>query len=143
MHSFVKCGQFVKQVPLAAVLMSRRQKVDYVAAFAELKRILVTYSMDDCLLDFEMATWISLRENFPGITIHGYLFHYQAIYRRVGLLGLIGEYKQEGSEVRELVKKLFTIPLLPHRKMVDSFKCLLTAAESPEYHEKLSQLLFQ
>ena len=31
--------------------------------------------------------------------------------------------------------------MLPHRKMVDSFKCLLTAAESPDYHGKLSQLL--
>ena len=40
-----------------------------------------------------------------------------------------------------MVKKLFTIPLLPHRKMVDSFKCLLNAAKSPEYNEKCSQLL--
>ena len=71
----------MKQVPLAAVMISRRQKIDYDAIFKEIKKALGTYSLEECVLDFEMATWSSLRENFPGISIHGCLFHYsQAIY---------------------------------------------------------------
>ena len=131
----------VMQVPLASVLMSRRQKIDYDAVFQELKKALGTFSLDDCVLDFEMAAWVSLRENFPGISIHGCLFHYsQAIYKRVGFLGLTGLYKQD-THVREVVRKLFALPLSPHRRMVEVFASMLVAAEDADYDPKLSELL--
>ena len=120
------------------MFMSRRQKIDYDAVFHELKNTMGTFSLEDCVLDFEMAAWNSLRENFPGITIHGCLFHYsQAIYRRVGFLGLISLYKQDDSYVRDIVRKLFTIPLLPHRRMVEVFNSMLATAESSDYDAKL------
>jgi len=131
----------VKQVPFASVLMWRRQKIDYDAVFQELKKALGTFSLDDCVQGFEISAWVILRENFTGISIHGCLFHYsQAIYKRVGFLGLTGLDKQD-THVRKVVRKLFALPLLPHRRMVEVFASMLVAAEDADYDPQLSELL--
>ena len=83
-HSFLRCSDNIKQVPLANVLMSRRRKEDYTAVFKELVRCMGDdISLEECVLDFKQAAWISLRDVFPEIQIHGCQFHYaQAIFRR-------------------------------------------------------------
>ena len=39
-HSFKKCGDALKQVPLCFVLMSRRKKTDYEAVFNAILRLM-------------------------------------------------------------------------------------------------------
>ena len=130
-HAFVRCGEAVKQVPLVSILMSRYTKLDYDAVWRELiqKVLSGTGVLQEAILDFEMAAWISLRNNFPDINIHGCLFHYsQAVFRKVGTFHLIADYKRDG-DVRELIKKLFAIPLLPARRMGRAFERIKTGAE--------------
>ena len=55
-------------------------------------------------------------------------------------LGLTGPYKQD-THVREVVRKLFALPLLPHRRMVEIFESMLAATEDQDYDSKLSELL--
>ena len=75
-HAFSQCGENLKQVPLLIVLMSRRSKKDYEAVFSELARHLgAEIKLEDCLLDFEIATWISLRSVFPWV-IYGCMLHF-------------------------------------------------------------------
>ena len=53
--------------------MSRRSKEDYIAVLSELKKKLgEELSIEECVLDFEMAAWVSLREVFGEISIHGW-----------------------------------------------------------------------
>ena len=81
-HAFLRCSDSIKQVPLVNVLMSRRTKVDYTAVFRELVQSLgEEMNLEECVLDFELVAWISLREVFPEMHIHGCQFHYsQAIF---------------------------------------------------------------
>ena len=73
-------------------------------------------------MDFEQAAWNSLREVFPDIQIHGCQFHYsQSIFRKVQVLGLAKTYKED-SALRQEVKMLFALPLLPQRDMIKGFE---------------------
>ena len=70
-HSFLHCSDNVKQVPLVNVLMSRRTQQDYTAVFRELfKSMGDELSLEECVLDYELTAWNSLREIFPDIHIH-------------------------------------------------------------------------
>ena len=60
----------MKQVPLVSVLMSRHQKVDYIAVFKELINILGEPKIEEAVLDFEQATWLGLRNVFHKIEIY-------------------------------------------------------------------------
>ena len=89
-HAMVRSNEDVLQVPLAFILMSRRQACDYqwileaiVTSFAappRLKRV---------ILDFEAAIWVAMKTVFPNAELRGCSFHFtQAIYRKVQNLGL-------------------------------------------------------
>ena len=52
------------------VLMSRRTKEDYTAVFRELiKSLNEDLNLEECVLDFELVAWVSLREVFFQIFI--------------------------------------------------------------------------
>ena len=69
-HAFLQCEDRIKQVPLVTVMMSRRTKKDYEAVFVELSQHLGSdIKLEDCIMDFEAATWTSLRAVFPGVCI--------------------------------------------------------------------------
>ena len=80
--------------------------------------------VEEVVMDFEQAAWLGLREVFPEIDIKGCIFHLcQSIYRKVQKVGLSVMYKNE-PEVRNLIKQLFTLPLLPLREMINHFEML-------------------
>ena len=76
-HAMVRSNEDVLQVPLAFILMSRRQACDYqlileaiVASFAappSLKRV---------ILDFEAAIWVAMKTVFPNAELRGCSFHF-------------------------------------------------------------------
>ena len=123
-HVFIKSGDNIKQVPVCNVLMSRRQTIDYTAVFQHLKTALDVEGeimMEEAVLDFESATWNSLRDVFPDVAIHGCIFHFvQGVYRRVQKLGLSVPYKKEKVK-RNLIKKIYCLPFLPVRDMLAEF----------------------
>ena len=122
--------------------MSRRTKKDYEAVFRELSQHLGSdIKLEDCMMDYEVATWTSLRTVFPGVSIHGCLFHLvQAIYRKVGELGLVKEYK-ENEETRKFIRKVFALPFLPPRDMRFALTLLKEGEEANMADVKILELM--
>ena len=108
--------------------------------FTEVKKVLWdTCNPDACVLDFEAACWLSLKENFPDIELHGYTFHYsKAVYNKVVSIGLAISYVQD-NDVNPLIKCLFCLPYLPHRDIIPVFNDLAAQVDS-ENNEKLKEL---
>ena len=58
------------------VLMSQRTKEDYTAVFRELiKSLNEDLKLEECVLNFELEAWVSLREVFPDVHSHGCQLH--------------------------------------------------------------------
>ena len=133
-HAFIRSGHNVKQVPLVNVLMSRRQAIDYIAVFnALINRMEGELKLEEVVLDFELATWQSLKDVFPDIDIYGCHFHYSnAIYKKVQDFGLSNAYRTD-ERVKQLIKCLFALPLLPLREMMSQFSNIQTEFEANGY----------
>ena len=142
-HSFLRSGENIKQVPLVNVIMSRRTKTDYDAVFCKLKMMLGDeFKPESCMADYESACWKSMRDNFPSMQMHGCLFHFsQAINKNVIRLGLIKDYKTPDSTIRNLIRGVYSLPYLPPRDMYPAFETLKSqASEEPcENSEKLQE----
>ena len=92
------------------------------------------------MADYESACWKSMRENFPGMQMHGCLFHFsQAINRKVISYGLFKDYKTAHSTIRNLIKGVYSLPYLPPRDMSPAFETLKSQASEAECenYEKL------
>ncbi|XP_062591513.1 uncharacterized protein LOC134253000 [Saccostrea cucullata] len=83
-HSFVKSSEGnYKQLPLLFVLMSGKKKKDYKAVFTAVNDLLPTMSMQEIILDYEMAMWKAAHSIFPTATVRGCAFHWgQAVWRK-------------------------------------------------------------
>jgi hypothetical protein len=69
---------------------------------------------DYILVDFEHAVIASLNENFMATKIRGYIFNFgQSIWRRVGTLGLIKEYK-ENLKLNSCIGMRLGLALFPY-----------------------------
>ena len=87
-HSFIRHGESMKQVPLVYVLMSGKRKEDYASVFEAVKK-LSSLAVCEFVMDFEAAMWHAVKDVFGDIQIKGCVFHWvQVIWRRVQLLGL-------------------------------------------------------
>lgn len=77
------------QLPLLYVLMSGKKKRDYKAVFRMVKDLLPSMSLQEIILDYEMAMWKAADSIFPAVTVRGCAFHWgQAVWRKVQDLGL-------------------------------------------------------
>ena len=74
-HSFIKKGGIMKQVPLCFVLMSRKKKKDYVAVIRKITELMSSASACEVVLDFERALWSAVRVCIPKASLHGCWFH--------------------------------------------------------------------
>lgn len=71
-----------KCFPLAYVLMERKDFKSYMTVFTELKKLLPSMKVEECMSDYEAATRKAILEQFPGVRLSGCWFHYvQAIMR--------------------------------------------------------------
>ena len=73
----------------------------------------VRFSPDEIMTDFEFALVQSLELEFPGARIHGCYFHFsQCLWRKVQILGLVEEYK-ENTANRRFIQKSAAIAFNP------------------------------
>jgi hypothetical protein len=83
-HAFIKSGQSIAQIPLVFVLMSGKRTLDYVAVFNWIRDNVQNLELKSMTCDFEAAVWAAAEEVFPGVELHGCLFHWnQSIYRKI------------------------------------------------------------
>ena len=113
-HAFVRKDGEAIQLSLLFCLMTRRQKIDYVAI---LEAITTSFSSDNKLerviLDFEAALWRAFETVFPQAKLTGCSFHFtQAIFRHVQMLGLQTSY-QNNIATRKYIRKLMALCYIP------------------------------
>ena len=77
--------------------------------------------------------WQGLRGVFPDVAIHGCSFHWaQAVYRKVQELGLGPAYSRAGM-TQKVVRRLLSLPFLPHEHMKPAFDMLREKVDSPSF----------
>jgi hypothetical protein len=121
-HSFIRSGDCMKQVPLCFVLMSRRKKTDYRAVIqAVLSHLPSEPAVRECVLDFERSMWSGLQATLPDVSLHGCWFHWtQAIYRQVKKRGLQAAYCHQ-MPIRDYIRQLMALPHLPSGHIPEAF----------------------
>lgn len=129
-HVFVRKGTFRIQIPVAFVIMSRRTKEDYKKVFQSLLEVLPQQpKVKKVVLDFERAVWSTLRsmmelEEFPRVQLKGCFFHFtQALYRRIGLIGLANQYKHD-KPTRDICRQMMALAFLPKEYVSEAFEHL-------------------
>ena len=117
-HVFIRSGTCIKQIPVAFVIMSRRKQEDYEEVFKALLQLVPQTQVKKVVLDFERAVWTTLRRmmsrnEFPKVTLKGCFFHFaQALYRRIGLLGLASQYKTCVG-TKDVCRQMMALAFLP------------------------------
>ena len=106
-HAFALKSSEAIQLPLSFWLMTRRQKLDYVAI---LETINTSFSSNNeserVILDFKAALWRAFETVFPQVKLTGCSFHFtQAIFRHVQMPGLQNCY-QNDIATRKYIRKL-------------------------------------
>ena len=129
-HSFVRSGECVKQVPLAFVLMSGKKKRDYRKVLKAIKDLTGSRKLEKIILDFENAVWRAIPQVFAGVTIRGCSFHWaQCIWRKIQDVGLAPAYTNDDA-THKLCRKFLALPYLPKEHISAIFEKLAAKATS-------------
>ena len=141
-HSFIKSGDTMKQVPLCFIIMSRRRKRDYKAVLDAVVELLPSEpAVEEVITDFETAVWSALRASLPNATIHGCWFHWaQSVYRKVKELGLHYAYVNQ-ERVRAYIQELMALPHLPANHIEPAFRELVRRCPPTQANDRLHQLV--
>ncbi|XP_078326514.1 uncharacterized protein LOC144622949 isoform X1 [Crassostrea virginica] len=132
-HSFIRSGQHMKQVPLVFCFMSRKRKEDYYQILRAIDRLLPgEISLQGFVVDFESAVWGAIQDRFPWAVIQGCVFHWtQALYRKVQELGLQRAYNEKG-DVHRFLRQVMALPFLPPEHIEPVFHQLDQRARTNE-----------
>ena len=112
--------------------MSGKSRRDYRHVLKAIRNLLPDeISMEGVVVDFECALWKAVEKVFSSAKIQGCVFHWtQAIWRKVQGLGLSTAY-QEDHATHKYIKRLMTLPFLPHEHITLMFQQLKDLATTP------------
>ena len=106
-------------MPLVWALLPNKSKRTYVELFTCIRNAFAEKFNDSArrrlfLTDFEIAAIDAVKEVFPESSIKGCTFHFrQALMRRVADLGLRPEYSSENTVVKDWIRQIMGLTLLP------------------------------
>lgn len=107
--------------------MSFRKKRDYKHVLQGIVDLADTVAVEHVTIDHERAMWRAMPEVIPTVTTHGCGFHRaQAVWRQVQAHGLQAAYRQDSGSHR-LIKKLPSLPYLPHEAVIATFDELISS----------------
>ena len=134
----------MKYVTVAFILMSRRQKKDYIAVFRHLRSFLPEpLRLKNVVADFESALRGALGDVFPEVSYTGCFFHWtQAVYRKVQQFGLAASYMRRSSLFKK-VRSLLSLPLLPHAQIREAFEDLSRGVQNGQLQALLDYVQAQ
>ncbi|XP_078334484.1 uncharacterized protein LOC111132122 [Crassostrea virginica] len=135
-HSFIRSGSHMKQVPLAFCFMSRKRTDDYYEVLRAIDRLLpAQIALQTCVVDFEAGVWRAIQDRFPGTVIQGCVFHWtQALYRKIQELGLQRAYNERG-DVHHFLRLVMALPFLPPEHIEGTYHYLDQRVQTDELNE--------
>ncbi|XP_035690632.1 uncharacterized protein LOC118425699 [Branchiostoma floridae] len=144
-HAFVREDQEnEKQVPLALVFMSHKDKKDYKKVLKKIVRLLPgdrEPKVTTFVMDFEQGMWQAVRSVFPGKTRRGCAFHWtQAVYRKIQELGLQEAYRRREGAHR-LLRNFMGLLMLPHEHVRPTFDALCEEAANDARLDRLTSYM--
>ena len=113
-------------VPLAFYLLANKHQTSYEDVFrhtvSEAAKFGVNVSPAVVYADFETAVHNAVTTVWPGGEVKACLFHLgQSWWRKIQSLGLSKQYGKKCSEVRQFLKKILGLSLLPPVEVSDCF----------------------
>ena len=117
-------------MPLLWAILPNKTQATYTLLFQSVRRAMEAKfgdigNISYMLTDFEQAAINAITHVFPEITVKGCTFHFrQALYRRITLLGLQGQYNDADSDVRVWLRQLMAMTLLPEFAVPYAWNCL-------------------
>ena len=141
-HSFIRSGDKMKQVPLCFVVMSRRQTSDYEEVLDAILDLLPREPLvEEIVVDFEKAIWAAFSTTMPDLRVRGCWFHWaQAVFRKVKEFGLRAAYVRQ-YVVRMYIRELMALPNLPANHIEAAFYELKQKCPATPGMDRLHELL--
>ena len=128
--------------PVFFALMSRKTEALYEKVFENMKHLAPQFAPSSAMADFEEASVNAFRQVFGDVAVKGCWFHYaQSVTKRVQKLGLKDAYVSD-DDVKDIVRCLFGLPLLPAGEIRDACDDLKRAVNADSHFaSKLHDLL--
>jgi hypothetical protein len=122
----IQCKIRGKFLPLVHCFMKNRKKESYDIIFNYIKKECQSLDPKYIIIDFEKATYNSLKEKFPGVKLSGCLFHFgQILWRRLQNFGLQNRYKND-FYFKHKIKMIFSLAFVPLPSLTAMFSILDT-----------------
>lgn len=114
--------------PLSFILMEKKDFHSYEVVFSEIKKLIPSANVVNCMSDYESATRKAIKKHFPSARISGCFFHYvQAIQKASKKFGL--RNKAFGGDFEKAIDKTSALALLPNEFVVKGFEVICKSVQ--------------